>query len=297
MGVSLSDALVSVIIPVFNGERHLEACLESVLGQTYQHLEVVISDQASEDRSLELIWSFADPRIRVLPQPSRSLDLHGNWARGIESSVGEFVKLVCQDDLLLPDCVSVQMALLQEHPSAVLACGRRRIIDDDDRVLIKDRGLGRLVGTGSRVVDGHTIVRACTRAGANLLGEPVNVLIRRAALPEPLFNPRWVYTIDIEFYLRCLEDSEAVLDSRTLCSFRVSHRQLSAVLAKGQAKELRALFSELRRRYPSDLSYTDVQIGTLRAYLLAVARRLLYFHMRAPAWISRLYRAGGRARG
>jgi glycosyltransferase involved in cell wall biosynthesis len=282
-----SEPLVSVVIPVLNGERHLEACLNSVLRQTYEHIEVVVADQTSTDRSVEIIRSFADPRIRLLPASSEPLNLHANWARGIEASTGELVKLVCQDDLLLPVCLTIQVELLDQHPSAVLVCGRRRIINDDDKVLIKARGLGRLAKTGTQVIDGRQLARACTRAGSNLLGEPVNVLIRRSALPHPLFNPRWIYTIDIEFYLRCLQDKGAVVDGRVLCSFRVSPNQLSAALAKNQAKELRAFFSELAVRYPRDVSDADVHLGNARAMLLAQARRTLYFQMRTRAALAR----------
>jgi glycosyltransferase involved in cell wall biosynthesis len=278
-----NEPLVSVVIPVFNGEQHLEACLKSVVEQTYPRIEVVISDQASTDRSVEVIRSFTDSRIRLLPKPTERLDLHGNWTRVVEASTGNLVKLVCQDDLLNPDCLSVQAQLLSDHPTAVLACGRRRIINEKDEVLIKSRGLGQLATSGTRLIDGSQLARACVRAGANLLGEPVNVLIRRSALPQPLFDPRWVYAIDIEFYLRCLQGERAVVDDRTLCSFRVSPRQLSAVLARKQAKELRVLFSELAVRYPDDVSSADVRVGQVRAQVLAQARRVLYWQMRTRA--------------
>jgi hypothetical protein len=145
-----------------------------------------------------------------------------------------------------------------------------------------------LAKSGTQLTDGGALAHACTRAGANLLGEPVNVLLRRSALPQPLFDPRWVYTIDIEFYLRCLQDNPAVVDERVLCCFRVSPQQLSAVLAKGQAKELRAFFLELARRYPDDVSDTDVRLGVARSQLLAQARRILYFQMRARQLVARL---------
>lgn len=282
----MPEPLVSVVVPVLNGERHLAACLESILSQTYENLEVVISDQASTDRSVEIVKSYSDPRIRLLPPPVSQLGLHSNWGRGIEASTGKFVKLVCQDDLLLPDCVSVQVDLLRRHPSAVLACGRRQMIDDQDKVLIKARGLGRFAKSSAQVVSGRDLARACTRAGANLLGEPVNVLIDRSALPHQLFDPRWVYTIDVEFYLRCLQDREAVVDGHVLCCFRVSPNQLSAVLAPGQAKELRTLFRDLAERYPGDISKADVGLGVARAHLLALARRVLYWQMRTGAGLA-----------
>src|SRR5579863_1450547 len=110
-----AESLVSVVIPVFNGENHLDACLRSVVEQTYPRIEIVVSDQASTDRSVEIIRSFNDSRIRLLPKPTEQLDLHGNWTRVVEASTGSLVKLLCQDDLLSPDCLSVQTQLLHEH--------------------------------------------------------------------------------------------------------------------------------------------------------------------------------------
>lgn len=60
----------SIIIPVFNGERYLRACLESVLAQDHQDCEVVVVDDGSTDRSLEIASSFESDRVRVCQQPN-----------------------------------------------------------------------------------------------------------------------------------------------------------------------------------------------------------------------------------
>jgi glycosyltransferase involved in cell wall biosynthesis len=283
-----AEPLVSVVIPVFNGDRHLDACMSSVVGQSYEHIEVIVSDQASTDRSVEIVRSFADSRVRLLPDDVAEPSLHTNWARSLAAAQGDLVKIVCQDDLLLPDCLSVQVELLDRYRTAVLTCGRRRIIDNQGKVLIAARGLRHLVGSGqTRVVNASVLARACTRAGTNLLGEPAGVLIRRSALPAPLFDPRWRYTIDVDFYFRCLKRGEAVLDDRVLSCFRVGPQQLSAVLARSQAGEFRAFLSEMAHRYPRDVSHADVRVGTARALLLARARRMLYFQMKLRDAVAR----------
>ena len=139
----------------------LEACLGSV-GPAYENIEVVVADQASTDRSIEIVQSFADQRVRLLPKPTEQLDLHANWARGLAATTGELVKIVCHDDLLLPHCSTVQVELLRRYPTAVLVCCRRKIIDDEDRVLLKARGLGHLAGSrDTRVIE-------CSRASASM---------------------------------------------------------------------------------------------------------------------------------
>ena len=71
---------------------------------------------------------------------------HVNWTRAVNAARGEYVKLVCADDEVLPGAISAQVAALDAHPSAVLAAGRRRVINASGRVLMESRGLERMSG-------------------------------------------------------------------------------------------------------------------------------------------------------
>jgi glycosyltransferase involved in cell wall biosynthesis len=273
--------LVSVIVPVLNGERHLAACIASILRQSYRNFELIIADNASSDGTAEIIQRFDDPRIRVLTRPREQLSLHVNWSRAVREGTGEFVKIVCHDDVLFEECLEAQVALFQRFPTAALAACRRRIIDDEDRVVIRSRGLGKLMRRGAtRLIAGPTLASACTRSGTNLLGEPASTLIRRSALPEPLFDSRWNYALDIEFYMRCVGERFAALDRRTLCAFRVGPHQLSARLGSRQASEMRAFFKQMLNNFPASVTPADVRIGTIRSQLIVQARRTLYLGMR-----------------
>jgi glycosyltransferase involved in cell wall biosynthesis len=283
--------LVSIVVPVLNGERHIEECLNSLCGQTFSDIEIVVSLNSSIDRTAAIVHSCDDARIRVLPEVSSLLSVQENWSRGLAAARGEFVKIVCHDDLLAPEAIAVQVDLLRGHPGAALTASRRRIIDDNGAVLIRSRGLGSLVGSSDvREVGAGEVARACTRAGTNLLGEPADVLIRRTALPEPLFEARWRYTIDLAFYLRCLRSGNAVLDRRVLASFRASPTQLSAVIATDQVREFDALMKELLQRYPGEVRNGDVRRGFLAARIITTGRRALYLKMRWGARFSRWLR-------
>jgi len=167
--------------------------------------------------------------------------------------------------------------MLEGLRDVAIACGRRRIIDDRGATVLAARGMGALVGAhGPRVVSGDLLARACVRAGTNLLGEPACVLIRRSKLPDPLFDPRWSYTIDVELDLRIASSSSAVVDREVVASFRVSPSQLSSTLADGQARELRVLFRELLYQHPGTISRLDVLQGDIRSFLHAEGRRLFY---------------------
>lgn len=283
------DPLVSIVVPVLNGEQHIKQCIQSIIDQSYENFEIIVSINASQDSTAEIVRSFADPRVRILPELTQLLSLHENWARALSGARGEWVKMVCHDDLLLPDCLAVQTELLKLYPGAALASGRRRIIDDNGEVIMRARGLGGLTDSiGTKNLRASEIARACVRAGTNLLGEPASVMIRRSALPNPLFDSHRRFTIDIELYMRCLKDGDAIVDNRVVSCFRVSQKQLSAAVVGEQVVELRAFFAEMIRLHPDSVTDRDVRIGILRAWLLTTARRVLYSKMKL---YSRLFRS------
>jgi glycosyltransferase involved in cell wall biosynthesis len=119
----ISQPLVSVVTPVYNGEKHLAVCIESVLHQTYSNWEYVIVNNSSTDRSLEIARSYVakDPRIRVYDNSSflDALANHNHALRQI-SDASEFCKIVFGDDWLYPECLERMVALARQHPTVGL---------------------------------------------------------------------------------------------------------------------------------------------------------------------------------
>jgi hypothetical protein len=107
--------LVSVLLPVYNGKPYLEAGLQSVLSQSYQHFEVIVIDDGSTDGSYELIQRAGDPRIRLFRQSNHGLPATLN--RAIQLSRGDYLARQDQDDLAHPHRLEKQVAFLEGHPS------------------------------------------------------------------------------------------------------------------------------------------------------------------------------------
>jgi len=95
--------LISVIIPVYNAEAYLEACLDSVLGQTYQNLEILLIDDGSTDASGAICSHYRqrDLRIRLIRQPNCGEAVARNT--GMQASTGEFLLFLDADDALAPN--------------------------------------------------------------------------------------------------------------------------------------------------------------------------------------------------
>lgn len=124
---------VSIGLPVRNGEKHLPAALDSLLGQTFQDFELVISDNASTDGTGEICAAYAarDPRIRYSHVP-RNVGAATNFNRVFGLCKGEYFKWAAHDDLHAPTFLERCLEALDADPAAALAFGRRRFIREDD---------------------------------------------------------------------------------------------------------------------------------------------------------------------
>src|SRR5207249_7562019 len=100
---------VSVCIPTYNGEAFIERTLRSVFSQHYKDYEVVLGDDGSTDGTLDVVSRFADDdRFRIVPGES-GVNAPANFNRLIAAARGRYVKLLCQDDTLYPDCLGRQV--------------------------------------------------------------------------------------------------------------------------------------------------------------------------------------------
>lgn len=274
-----ADPLVSVCIPVRNGEAYLEQTLRSVLDQEFDDLEVVISDNASTDRTVEIVRSFADARIRLL---ENSQDIGGiaNWNRVASAGRGRYLKLLAADDLLFPDALAAQVPVLEaaEHRDVAMVASTRDIIDESGRVLLRGRGLGGLVGR----IPAAQAVAATVRAGTNLFGEPHVVLFRRALLPpEGAFLPERSYMVDLDLWCRLLMVGDLYALPHRVGAFRVHAQAESVRVAAAQARHTAKLFQDLESA--GRVSPADRRRGVARARALAVARRATYRLLQARA--------------
>jgi glycosyltransferase involved in cell wall biosynthesis len=126
-------ALISVIIPVYNGENTIEQTIRSVLDQTYSDFELIIIDDGSTDHTLDLIEKIQDPRIRVFPYENAGLSASRN--RGIKHANGEYVSFLDADDLWTPDKLKAQLDALIDNPEAAVSYSWTAFIDMDGNLL------------------------------------------------------------------------------------------------------------------------------------------------------------------
>jgi glycosyltransferase involved in cell wall biosynthesis len=168
----VAQPFVSVLTPVFNGEPYLAQAIESVLAQTYTNWEYVLIDNASTDRTPDVIRRYAekDPRIRVHTNPALVpvIENHNIALREMSSSA-KYVKFIYADDSLFPECLERMVDVAQENPSVGLVASYRLQGDWVD-----------LDGLPypSPVVPGHTICRWILLGFPYVFGPPTSHMMR-----------------------------------------------------------------------------------------------------------------------
>jgi glycosyltransferase involved in cell wall biosynthesis len=119
----LSEPLISVIVPVFAGERFLADALDTVAAQTYPRIEMIVVDDGSPDGSAEI--AAARPRVRVLREPHRGVAAARNT--GLSAARGELVAFLDQDDQWCPHKLARQAAVLAERPELAIVLSHMRM--------------------------------------------------------------------------------------------------------------------------------------------------------------------------
>lgn len=127
----MKTKLVSIIIPVYKAEDFVARTISSVLEQTYNNLEVVIVDDGSPDRSIDVCRQFDDPRIKIIQQPNRGLA--GARNTGIRHSTGNYIALIDADDLWTKDKIEKHVKHLEEAPTVGISFSYSELIDEHDK--------------------------------------------------------------------------------------------------------------------------------------------------------------------
>ncbi|MFC5993825.1 glycosyltransferase [Pseudonocardia hispaniensis] len=268
----LPQPSVSVCIPVYNGERFLAETIRSVLDQTYRDFELVLLENASTDGSMEVIRSFADPRIRV-ERNATTLSQPDNWNRVIELCRAPLIKLVCADDLLHPRCLELQVGPMEADPGLAVVAARRHMIDEQSRVIVPRRGLGGLLG----VRTGVEVARKVVRNGANPIGEAGGVLFRRDhffAAGGWRSDRRLI--MDLDMWLRLLQYGEFLGQPETLAAFRIGRGSVSAENEQAIYEEQRLFTEELGESPYFQVRGIDLAIGRMLAPAGRARRQALF---------------------
>ena len=266
---------ISVCIPTYNGAKYIAQTIESILNQTFTDFEIIVSDDGSSDKTLEIVGSFNDPRIVQIDRLSK-VGAEANWNNAVATASASLVKLVCQDDLLYPQCLEVEVQTMSKSENQdVSFCFHLR-----DFVTPNSRKLSaRRVGYSNLQKYSKTeILTKVVRSGGNPIGEPMAVTMRKLSL-NSAGKFRGDYVIDLDMWSKLSDQGSALFIEQHLSAFRVSKTSWTSNLKKSQLSSVRVLSKKLQINSDGAITKLDLLrgqiVGLVRAPVRQVASSLI----------------------
>lgn len=219
--------LVTICIPVKNGELFIQDAIDSCLTQTYKNYEILIVDNASTDATLNIVTSFSSNKINLIRNPI-DIGITANFNVCIEHARGKYLKFLCADDLLDSNCIERMLFAFKTYPKASLVIAQRTIINHKKAVISKIKFPSNL-----DEINGYKVINKCL-FGANFIGEPTAVMFRRSDALR-CFSMKYRHLLDLEMWFHLLEKGTLVNIKEPLCSVRRHDKQMTVSSIKSGA--------------------------------------------------------------
>jgi glycosyltransferase involved in cell wall biosynthesis len=234
---------LSVIVPVYNGRRYLTAALDSVLAQTDQDVEILVTDDGSTDGSLDIIDTYAR-QGKIIPISGPRL---GNWVtnsnQAVDRARGQVVTFLHQDDLWLPARLARLREACKRNPGGQLWIGPTRFIDPAGRIA-GNWNLPFKPAAGSldarRFVE-HLLVQ-------NFLGMPAPAFSRNTYKALGGMDERLWFAADWDLWIRLGAEAPVLVDLQATTGFRL-HGESQTMVGADDAESMRLQTEAVRARH------------------------------------------------
>jgi|SRR5581483_5703357 len=260
-GRHISDSpLVSAIVPAYNAERYIGRTLQSLVAQNYPHLEIIVVNDGSTDRTCAIVEAMAEkyPQIRMVQQPNQGVAIARN--RGIAEAGGEFIAPIDADDIWFPDAVQKLVHCLRSSdPSVGVAYGWSVTLDENS---LLDGGLrcSKIAGDVLGTLICH-----------NFLGNASATMIRRLCLEkvggyDPHFRTESAQGCeDWDLYVRLAEHCRFAVVPEFLFGYRRPRSSMSSN-SRAMANSHEYLLEKVKRHHPH-IPQAFYQLSTSSYYL------------------------------
>ncbi|TAK37263.1 MAG: glycosyltransferase family 2 protein [Lysobacteraceae bacterium] len=249
-------SLVSVCIPTFNYGEFISGAIRSVLSQSFPDFELIVVDNASTDATAELMETFirSDPRIRFY-RNTENIGIVKNFNRALEHATGDYVKILCADDLLASSALERSLALIQSNPEVSLVTTGRLLVD----FRLRPVGYSSYCSKEGSVAGSEVIDRCLF--GTNYVGEPSAVLFRRRQATGG-FDESYPHLLDMAMWFHLLEQGRLACTPEPLTYIRQHERQLTR-----DNQRTGQLLEDKKRIFSAYIAKPYVQKTALRMFL------------------------------
>lgn len=235
--------LVSICIPTYNGNKFISEALESAINQTYGNLEIIISDDSSKDKTLDIVESFKQKTnitIKIFKHIPNGIG--ANWNNCLKKAKGEYIKFLFQDDVLLPSCIEEMVDVIENDHRIGLVASKRELIIEDSHLNENTKkwikkfsdlqvSLNLPLSNGMYILDASLLKsNNFFKDPRNKIGEPSSVLFRKEILNNVgFFREDLKQVLDYEFYYRILKKHNIAILPKKLVKFRLHDQQATSI--------------------------------------------------------------------
>jgi len=272
---AINKPKVTVLMPVYNGEKYLHEAIESILNQTFTDFEFLIINDGSTDNSISIIESYNDSRIRLINN-EKNLGLIDTLNNGIDLAKGEYIARMDCDDISLLKRLEKQIDFLKKNPSACLVATHIALIDEN----------GNSVGYWSEDMKTVSISQIKSMIPEeNCIAHPT-VMIKKEVVKAIKYNKAFKHNEDWGLWLTLLSQGYALAKvDEPLLKYRI-HSEGTTV--KANREGVRKKIIQFKYRYIKERTKTFKLSGIDCVVLVSLVRNL--FKYRSPIFYSNIAR-------
>jgi glycosyltransferase involved in cell wall biosynthesis len=267
---------VSICIPIYNDEYYVGEALESLIHQTYTNIEIIFSNNCSTDRSVDIIKSYNDPRVKIFNN-DKNIGGAKNFEKVFTYATGKYMSYLSSDDKVEKTAIEKAVNILEnpKNKDIVLVNTYIGIIDNNSKQVFIKRypfGKGR--------IKSYWGIRSNFIYGSNCIGEPNGSVWRSEVfekIPKPLFQNSVDWTGDLDLKLELILLGNTYMIPEPLGKFRVSKDSGSNVnLRFKTASQFRKYALNIYKDKRYNLGFGWVIIATITSFILMILRNLFY---------------------
>ena len=251
---NINVPLVSICIPTFNGEKFIAEAMDSAITQTYPNLEIIVSDDASQDATLVIVESFkSKTSIPITIYHHKPKGIGANWNYCVTKTSGDYIKFLFQDDVLKSNTIETMMDMALKKPKVGLVYCKRSFLIEGTPEKFSDfisyygslhKYWDSFLPTNG-VISGRVYLKdkQLLNTPKNKIGEPTCVLLKKECFEKiGYFNEVLKQTLDYEYWYRVMSHYNIGFIDSTLVKFRLHQNQASMLNKKKEVKEGQLLY-------------------------------------------------------
>lgn len=252
MKASKINKLVSVVMPVYNGEQFLKAAIESILNQTFNDFEFIIINDGSTDKSLKIAQSFDDKRIKIIQNPTNK-GLVFSLNTGVAEANGKYIARMDADDIALPKRLEKQVDFLKSNPNFVMVGCSATTIDT------KNKKIGRWNVKTSAIDIKRKLV-----FGAPFIHP--SILIEKRILLEFPYKKAWFPAEDYFLWFQIAQKYQVANINEPLLLYRIHDNKISKNSNFQQAIKAKQVQALILQHIDVSFSQRELEIHSKIAY-------------------------------